>query len=139
MADKEVVYNRIVQFGDTDAAGIVFYPNFFRWMDEATHHLFRTKGYPQSELTAKEKVAIPIVEAHCQFKSPGFFENELQIKSRVVEVKEKVFKVSHSFWHGERFLAEGYEVRAWTDFSGDKPKAVPIPEEYRRWMEEMAE
>jgi acyl-CoA thioester hydrolase len=138
MANEAVVYERMVQWGETDAAGIVFYPNFYKWMDEATHHLFRVKGYPQSVLYEQQKTALPILEAHCQFKSPALFENELRIESRIVEVKEKVFKVSHRFLHGERFLAEGYEVRAWTDFSGGKPKAVPIPDEHRRWMEAMA-
>ena len=29
-------YRFKIRFGDTDAAGIVFYPNYYRWMDEAT-------------------------------------------------------------------------------------------------------
>ena len=29
-----------IQWGDCDPAGIVFYPNFFRWMDAATWHFF---------------------------------------------------------------------------------------------------
>ena len=32
-----VDYSFKVRWGDTDAAGIVFYPNFYKWMDEATH------------------------------------------------------------------------------------------------------
>jgi len=29
-----------IQWGDTDAAGIVFYPDYFRWFDLATHEFF---------------------------------------------------------------------------------------------------
>ena len=33
---KTTQYSVTVQFGDCDPAGIVFYPNFQRWMDEAS-------------------------------------------------------------------------------------------------------
>ena len=137
MNDKVVIYERMVQWGDTDAAGIVFYPNYFKWMDEATHHLFRTKGYPQSKLFEEHKTALPILEAHCQFKKVALFENVLRVESRIVEVRDKVFKVSHNFMRGDQQLAEGYEIRAWTVFNGDRPKAVSIPDIHRQWMEAM--
>ena len=34
----------LVEFGDCDPAGIVFYPNFLRWMDAAALHFFRAAG-----------------------------------------------------------------------------------------------
>lgn len=33
-------YTFKVRWGDTDPAKIVFFPNFYRWMDEATHEFF---------------------------------------------------------------------------------------------------
>ena len=35
-----------VHFGDCDPAGIVFFPNFSRWMDEASLAFFRAQGVP---------------------------------------------------------------------------------------------
>ena len=35
-----------VHFGDCDAAGIVFFPNFSRWMDEASGAFFLACGVP---------------------------------------------------------------------------------------------
>ena len=35
-----------VEFGDCDPAQIVFYPNFFRWMDAASLHFFAPAGVP---------------------------------------------------------------------------------------------
>ena len=37
---KIIVFRVGVQFGDCDPAGIVFFPNFSRWMDAASHHFF---------------------------------------------------------------------------------------------------
>ena len=39
-----------VQWGETDAAGIVFYPNYFRWFDQATHELLAQLGYPVTRM-----------------------------------------------------------------------------------------
>ena len=35
-----------VEFGDCDPAQIVYYPNFFRWMDAASRHYFAAAGVP---------------------------------------------------------------------------------------------
>ncbi|RAK14092.1 YbgC/YbaW family acyl-CoA thioester hydrolase, partial [Anoxybacillus vitaminiphilus] len=69
-----IEYRFKVNWGDTDAAGIVFYPNFYKWMDQATHHFFSKLGYPTSKMFTENHVSIPIVEAKCQFQSPLFFD-----------------------------------------------------------------
>ncbi|MFJ8245034.1 acyl-CoA thioesterase [Peribacillus asahii] len=128
-----VEYSFRVRWGDTDAAGIVFYPNFYKWMDEATHEFLAAIGYPTSTLYAEQQVSVPLLEANCQFKSPLLFEDNVTVHSKVVELHQKVFKISHTFFKEEKIVAEGYEVRAWTSFK-EKPKACPIPNEVREKM-----
>ena len=128
-----VDYSFKVKWGDTDAAGIVFYPNFYKWMDEATHEFFAAIGLPTSTLYAEQQVSVPLLEANCQFKSPLLFEDHVTVRSTVVELHQKVFKISHRFFKNEKIVAEGYEVRAWTSFK-EKPKAHPIPNEVREKM-----
>ncbi len=43
---KTTVYEVKVQFGDCDPAGIVFFPNFSKWMDAASLHFFMENGVP---------------------------------------------------------------------------------------------
>ena len=43
---RQNVYAVNVQFGDCDPAGIVFFPNFSRWMDEASLAFFMACGVP---------------------------------------------------------------------------------------------
>ncbi|MFD0944546.1 acyl-CoA thioesterase [Savagea faecisuis] len=128
-------YRFKIRFGDTDAAGIVYYPNFYRWMDEATHEFFQSLGYPTDQLMSK-KLATPLVEANCVFKSPGLFNREIVLTTKVEMIREKVFKLIHHFKDGETVLAEGYEVRAWVSLESGKPKAQPIPEDVKKKMEQ---
>lgn len=128
-----VEYPFKVRWGDTDAAGIVFYPNFYKWMDEATHEYFTAIGLPTSTLYVEQQIAVPLLEANCQFKSPLLFEDDVIVRSTVKEMSNKVFKISHQFIKDEKIVAEGYEVRAWTSFK-EKPKACPIPDSVRDKM-----
>src|SRR3954453_19429791 len=105
-----VDYSFKVKWGDTDAAGIVFYPNFYKWMDEATHEFLAAIGLPSSTLYSEQQVSVPLLEANCQFKSPLFFEDDVIVRSSVVEMQRKVFKISHKFFKGEKMVAEGYEI-----------------------------
>jgi len=125
-----VDYSFKVRFGDTDAAGIVFFPNFYRWMDEATHELFTELGHPTSELLSIEKISTPLLDSKCEFKTPLFFEDEVIVKTEVIELHNRVFKLSHTFYRGETLIAAGYTLRAWTSFK-EKPKAIAIPEHIR--------
>lgn len=67
-----VDYKFRVRWGDTDAAGIVFYPNFYKWMDDATHEFLAVIGSPSSTLYVEQKISVPLLEADCQFKSHYF-------------------------------------------------------------------
>ena len=62
-----------------------------------------------------------------------FLKIDVTVRSTVVELHQKVFKISHRFFKGEKIVAEGYEIRAWTSFK-EKPKAYPIPNEVREKM-----
>ena len=43
---KTTVYEVKVMFGDCDPAGIVFFPNFSKWMDASSLDFFMQCGVP---------------------------------------------------------------------------------------------
>ena len=63
-----VEYSFKVRWGDTDAAGIVFYPNFYKWMDEATHEFLAAIGFSTTFLLTEHQTATPLLEANCQLE-----------------------------------------------------------------------
>jgi acyl-CoA thioesterase FadM len=60
-----------VEWGETDTAGIIFYPNYYRWFDRSSHALFRAAGMPISELI-KLGFVHPILETGARFLQPLF-------------------------------------------------------------------
>ena len=57
-----------VTWGDCDPAGIVFYPRYFAWMDQASHLMAREMGVArEAMLPPTGDVGFPIVGARAQF------------------------------------------------------------------------
>ena len=128
---KTIVYGVDVQFGDCDPAGIVFFPNYSRWMDAASHHYFTACGVPPwREVTELPGcIGTPLLEIHTRFHASATFGETLQIHSTVDEWRGKVFIQRHRLTRGDTLVCEGTETRALCVRRDDGGlKAVPMPE-----------
>jgi 4-hydroxybenzoyl-CoA thioesterase len=128
---KETVYSIDVQFGDCDPAGIVFFPNFSRWMDAASHNYFIQCGLPPwREMDAlPDCIGPPLLEFHTRFVNSATYGERLDIHSRVEEWRGKVFIQSHRIMRGETLICEGRATRALCVKQADgRLKAVPVPD-----------
>ncbi|WP_102346662.1 acyl-CoA thioesterase [Bacillus sp. Marseille-P3661] len=124
-------YHFRVEWGDTDAAGIVFSPNFYKFMDQAAHNFFETIGFPLSKLVRVDKIGIPSVESKCTFKKPLYHEDDVIIQTSISELRDKVIKFSHEFVKDGEVVAYGYQVRALASIGGERVKAISIPPDMR--------
>ena len=120
-----------VHFGDCDPAGIVFFPNFARWMDQASLAFFQSRGVPPwRELSLSHGIiGTPVLETHTRFLQPASYGDTLQVRTRVVEWRAKVFVHEHEIWRGADLLCTGTEVRAFVvrDAASGRLKSIPIP------------
>jgi 4-hydroxybenzoyl-CoA thioesterase len=130
------VYEVKIQFGDCDPAGIVFFPNYSRWMDEASLAFFMACGIPPWRELVKTRgiVGTPLLEIQTQFKRPSTYGETLQIHTTVEEWNAKTFRHRHIVKRGEDLICEGTEVRAFVihDPDSGRLKAIPIPEDIRQ-------
>jgi len=110
-----------VRYAETDAAEIVYYSNFFIYFEVGKMEMFRELGLPYDR-------RLPMVEAHCDFKSTASFDDVLEIHTTVPEIMEKGFKVSSKIFRKEKkkltAIAEGYTIHLTTD-KNRKVKKVP--------------
>lgn len=123
-----------VHWGECDPAGIVFYPNYFRWFDECTQALLRSAGWDQRSLReAFGIVGTAAVDAHARFTSPVSHGDVLQAESRVEKWGNASFTVHHRFERAGTMAVEGREVRVWAKPDGAGGlRTEPIPEAFRR-------
>ena len=131
---KTHVYPVNVQFGDCDPAGIVFFPNFSRWMDEASLAFFMACGVPPWRELVKTRgiIGTPLLEIHTKFMRPATYGETIHIHTTVEEWSAKTFRHRHVVKRGDTVLCEGTEVRAFCIRDPDNTeriKAIPVPED----------
>lgn len=120
-----------VQFGDCDPAGIVFFPNFSRWMDAASLAFFMQCGLPPWRELVKTRgiVGTPLLEINTKFIRPVTYGETIAIATWVEEWRTKVFVQQHRVTRGDELICEGREVRAFVtrEPGTDRLRAIPVP------------
>jgi len=125
-----------VQFGDCDPAGIVFFPNFSRWMDAASLSFFVQCGVPPWRELVKTRgiVGTPLLEINTKFIKSVTYGETITITTHVEEWREKVFVQLHRVTRGDELICEGREVRAFVKrdpIDPDRLRAIAVPEDIR--------
>lgn len=133
---RTTVYEIKVQFGDCDPAGIVFFPNFSKWMDAASLHFFMECGLPPWRDLIKTRgiVGTPLLEINTKFRRPATYGETLQVHTSVIEWRAKVFVQKHVVMRGDDLLCEGTETRAFVIHPPEDPgriKAILVPEDIK--------
>mgnify|MGYP003575270585 CR=1 FL=1 len=124
-----------VEWGDCDPAGIVYYPSYFRWCDQAGHRLLAAAGVTHSTRGEQWTEGTPLVAAECSFKRASQPGEKLLVESHVSRFGRSSFTISHVFRDETgQIAAQGTETRIWAKKHGDARslKAVPMPEDVRK-------
>jgi 4-hydroxybenzoyl-CoA thioesterase len=129
-----------IEWGDCDAAGIVFYPRYFAMFDASTHHLFEAAGWRKADLRAKfDMIGFPMVDARAKFLIPASYGEDIVIETRVAAIRNSSFDIEHRVFKDGRLAIEGFETRVWSGAHPDDPKrlkARKIPDEVVRRLSE---
>ena len=131
---KTQVSRFAIEWAHCDAAGIVFYPYFYMWFDQATERLFKANGLAYADLEREYGVSgIPLLETGATHRNACKLGDEVELGSWVDEWAGRTFRVTHRLSHADGKLAlEGFERRAWVKPDPDSPKgmrAVHVPED----------
>jgi 4-hydroxybenzoyl-CoA thioesterase len=126
----------VVEWGDCDPAGIVYYPRYFEWFDASTAALFAAVGITNSSMhSVWHIVGIPMVDTRARFIIPSKYEDEVTIESSIVEFRRSSFDVLHQLKRRDgRLAVEGHETRVWTMRDREDPdrlRSTPIPREVK--------
>ena len=133
---KSHIHRVDIQFGDCDPAGIVFFPNFLRWMDESSLAFFMAHGVGPWRVTAKTRNihGTPLLEIHTKFYKSATYGESIEVHTTIEEWAAKTFKHRHLVKRGDTLLCEGTEVRTFIErdpADPDRIRSIPIPEDFK--------
>ena len=100
---SEFTLRRRVMFHETDSAGIVHFSNYFRYMEEAEHALWRAAG--MSVAARGANVGLPRVSAAFDYHRPLRFEDEFDARIRIVSMREKSMRYVCVLTKGDEKIA----------------------------------
>ncbi len=130
------VFEFRVAWGDCDEAGIIFYPNYFYWMDCAYQGLLRNVGLDQRKLIERFSfLATILVGANAEFRAPASYEDVISVDAVISSWGEKSFRISYRGMRGDDLIFEGYEKRVWAVRTAEgKVRAGVIPGAFKELL-----
>jgi YbgC/YbaW family acyl-CoA thioester hydrolase len=116
-------------WSDTDPAGIVFFPHYFRFVQQAEEELYRASGVARKQLLEEHGVWLPRVEAFAKFLAPIRDEAAIRVRLSPSVKGEKTIRYDFDIFDdgGREKLAHGYVTVVCVDRVGFKSKPLPGP------------
>jgi YbgC/YbaW family acyl-CoA thioester hydrolase len=118
-------------WADVDAAGIVYFPHFFRFVEHAEEEMFRAAGHALQSLIRANRVLLPRVEAFSKFSKPIQQGSAIRVRLRPQIKGQKTIRYDFEIVDDESGepLAEGYVTVVCVDATNFK--STPIPDAIR--------
>ncbi len=125
------VHQRRVEFAETDAAGIVHFSMYFRYVEEAEHAMWRAAGL--SIAAPDSDYGFPRVSASMEYYAPLRFEDVVEVSIRIVDAGSRTFRYDAELACGStRIASGGMTMVCVRRETGGPMKAVPFPDHVRR-------
>jgi acyl-CoA thioester hydrolase len=121
-----------VRYAETDRMGVVYYANYLVWFEVGRTEWLRDAGWSYREMET-DGVALPVIEAHCAYRQPARYDDEIEIVTRATLVTPVRIRFDYEAVRrqdGVR-VAEGYTVHAALDPAG---RPCRLPERVRAML-----
>ena len=96
-----------VYYEDTDAAGMVYYANYLKFMERARTEWLRQLGFQQSRMVEVQGVAFVARSAAVDYLKPARLDDLLEIDTRVASVGRAQVVFDQRVLRGAEILAQG--------------------------------
>ena len=105
-----------VLYGDTDAAGVVYYANYLRYFEKG-----RTEYMRDLVITYKKiedlGLLLPVIECYSRYKAPASYDDLLTIETSLAKLKNVSCRFNYRIYKNDSdnsrtLLAKGYTVNA---------------------------
>ncbi|MCK4485674.1 MAG: acyl-CoA thioesterase [Desulfobacterales bacterium] len=126
---------RVIRLKDTDAAGVIFFVNYFVFAHD-TYELFLEEiGYSLGRIIGQESFLLPIVRAESDYHQMLGLEDEITIVLNVNRIGSTSFTLVYEYFlENQELVGSVKTVHVCVDKTTLKKR--PIPEELRQALEQ---
>jgi acyl-CoA thioester hydrolase len=115
-----------VRYAETDAEGVVYYANYFVYMEVGRVNYLRVLGLSRA-FWDQAGWGIVIVEASCRYHAPAHFDERLRIRAWIEQVRRSSFVFAYEILNADtgQLLAVGRTVQVFVDLPTMRPIRLP--------------
>lgn len=95
------IYKRRIAFHETDAAGVVYFANYFRLAEEAETHALASLG----SVVTRDGYLYPRVHAEADYLAPLRFFDEVSVHANIIRIGSSSVHWKFDIFHGEQICA----------------------------------
>ena len=117
-----------VYYEDTDAQGLVYYANYFKFMERARTEWIRSLGIEQDVMLNDERRCFVVVESRASFITPAKFNDELVATARMSEHTKATFMIEQNIYRNSLdgdLLCKGMTKAAFINADTLRPLRLP--------------
>lgn len=115
-----------VQWEDTDAAGIVYYANYLRFIERGRSDLLIQHGIDQRGIMDEEAgVAFAVRACNVEYLKPARLHEELAVATTLADLRGASVTLQQDVWRGEELLVRAAVKLACIDKSGRARRVPP--------------
>jgi acyl-CoA thioesterase FadM len=112
MPEPDFALDVQISFGHCDPAGIVFYPNYFRWFDRCFHSFLLTRAGGHRNLCKRlGAVGIGLMDVSARFTSPAFDGDLMSLRMTIGDWGAKTLNLKYEGIISDRTVVLGSELR----------------------------
>ena len=118
-----------VRYAETDQMGVVYHANYFVWFEVGRVEILRQLGFSYREMEASDRCCIAVVDAHCRYKAPARYDDELIVRTFLKNIRPSLVQFGYELLRADDgvLLAEGETTHVVTNM---QMKTTPLPEKY---------
>ncbi len=103
------------RYAETDQMGIIHHSVYAIWYEEARTEYFNKVGIRYDEIE-KQGIMTPLVELNCKYKMPAYYNQEVQIKTKMIELSPAKFVLEYDIYdENNKLINIGKTTLAWAD------------------------
>ena len=113
-----------VYYEDTDSGGVVYYANYLKFLERARTDAITSLDFSNNKLVEKFGIFIIVKSCKLNFLRPAKLEDNLDIISKVIEVKNVSIKMKQNIFVNDSMIVEAEILLASVNNEG-KPSKLP--------------
>jgi acyl-CoA thioester hydrolase len=115
-----------VYYEDTDAAGIVYYANYLKFMERARTEWLRSLGFEQTALVRDHRVLFVVSRVDVRYRGPARLDDRLEIGVAIQRLGRAGFDLVHEVARDDGVeLCAGTVRVACLEAASMKPRPIP--------------